>query len=115
MLTELLAPPTGVRTTRVLAALDVAASSWYRAPRDPAERKRPGPRSKPLADELVQAIVDMATRNPWYGYKRIAVMCRRAGQAVKAWRSQISNAIEPLGHRGRKLGSEKTLLGVSNG
>ena len=25
----------------------------------------------------------MATPNPWYGYKRIAVMCRRAGQAVK--------------------------------
>jgi hypothetical protein len=25
----------------------------------------------------------MATENPWYGYKRIAVMCRRAGQAVR--------------------------------
>jgi transposase InsO family protein len=25
----------------------------------------------------------MATENPWYGYKRIAVMCRRAGHAVK--------------------------------
>jgi hypothetical protein len=25
----------------------------------------------------------MATDNPWYGYKRIAVMCRRAGCAVK--------------------------------
>ncbi len=25
----------------------------------------------------------MATANPWYGYKRIAVMCRRAGQTVK--------------------------------
>jgi putative transposase len=25
----------------------------------------------------------MATENPWYGYKRIAVMCRRAGYAVK--------------------------------
>ena len=24
----------------------------------------------------------MATANPWYGYKRIAVMCRYAGQAV---------------------------------
>ena len=24
----------------------------------------------------------MATENPWYGYKRIAVMCRRAGAAV---------------------------------
>lgn len=25
----------------------------------------------------------MAWANPWYGYKRIAVMCRRAGQAVR--------------------------------
>ena len=24
----------------------------------------------------------MATDNPWYGYRQIAVMCRRAGQAV---------------------------------
>jgi transposase InsO family protein len=28
-------------------------------------------------------VVNMATTNPWYGYKRIAVMCRRAGHAVK--------------------------------
>ena len=28
-------------------------------------------------------MVTMATQNPWYGYKRIAVMCRRAGHAVK--------------------------------
>ena len=27
-------------------------------------------------------IATMATDNPWYGYRRIAVMCRRAGQAV---------------------------------
>jgi transposase InsO family protein len=36
-----------------------------------------------IADEVVQAVVEMATANPWYGYKRIAVMCRRSGQAVK--------------------------------
>ena len=34
----------------------------------------------PPAIEL--AVVSMATENPWYGYKRIAVMCRRAGQKV---------------------------------
>jgi putative transposase len=32
--------------------------------------------------EIVGAVVAMATENPWYGYKRIAVMCRRGGQAV---------------------------------
>jgi hypothetical protein len=25
----------------------------------------------------------MATANPWCGYKRIAILCRRTGQAVK--------------------------------
>src|SRR5438309_1562313 len=38
---------------------------------------------KPIAEPIRQAIIEMATANPWYGYKRIAVMCRRAGQAVK--------------------------------
>lgn len=32
--------------------------------------------------EIEAAVVAMATANPWYGYKRIAVMCRRAGTAV---------------------------------
>ena len=32
---------------------------------------------------MAQVVVEMATANPWYGYKRIAVMCRRAGHAVK--------------------------------
>jgi len=36
-----------------------------------------------VPDEIVQAIMTMATANPWYGYKRIAVMCRRAEHAVK--------------------------------
>ena len=71
------APPP--RRTAVLRLIGVAASSWYRPPCNPAERKRPGPPPKPIAEEVVQAVVEMATQNPWYGYKRIAVMCRRAG------------------------------------
>jgi len=31
---------------------------------------------------IEEAVVGMATRNPWYGYKRIAVMCRRGGIGV---------------------------------
>jgi hypothetical protein len=37
---------------------------------------------KTILDEVVEAVVTMATDNPWYGYKRIAVMCRRAGETV---------------------------------
>jgi transposase InsO family protein len=81
MLCELLAAEPRVRTTAVLRALEVPASSWYRPPR--AERRRPGPACRSIPAELVSAVVALATANPWYGYKRIAVMCRREGVAVK--------------------------------
>ena len=67
--------PPHPRQTRVLRLVGVAPSSWHRAPRE-GERKRPGPPRRPLADEVITAVVTMATTNPWYGYKRIAVMCR---------------------------------------
>jgi transposase InsO family protein len=66
----------------------IASSSWHRPPRA-TERKRPGPPRKVIADEVIEAVVTMATVNPWYGYKRIAVMCRRAGQAVKNRESYV--------------------------
>jgi transposase InsO family protein len=73
----------GTRLTRVLRELGLAGSSWYHEPVPAEQRKRPGPLPRPLAPEKVQGIVQMATDNPWYGYQRIAVMCRRAEQAVK--------------------------------
>ena len=72
-----------LRRTRVLAALGVAASSWYRPPLPEEERRRPGPAPQAIPETMRQAVIDTATKNPWYGYKRIAVMCRRAGQAVR--------------------------------
>ena len=71
-----------LRRTHVLKALGIATSSWYRQPMAAEQRRRPGPAPQPIAVALRQAVLDMATVNPWYGYKRIAVMCRRAGQAV---------------------------------
>lgn len=70
--------PPRARQTTVLRLVGIAPSSWHRVPRE-GERKRPGPPPKAIADEVVVAVVTMATENPWYGYKRIAVMCRRAG------------------------------------
>ena len=71
------------RLGRVLGYLGIATSSWYRPSMDEGLRKRPGPPAKPIAEQVVQAVVTMATQNPWYGYKRIAVTRRRAGHAVK--------------------------------
>jgi len=70
------------RLTGVLRSLGIATSSWYRKPIPADERRRPGPKPKSVAPEVVDAVLKMATQNPWYGYQRIAVMCRRAGEAV---------------------------------
>jgi hypothetical protein len=67
----------------VLKRVGIAPSRWYRPSRDESPCKRPGPLRKRVSDEVEQAVVTMATDNPWYGYKRIAVMCCRAGGAVK--------------------------------
>jgi transposase InsO family protein len=72
----------GARITRVLDALDVAASSWYRRPIPEGQRRRPGPKRRPIPPKIVDAVVKMATDNPWYGYQRIAVMCRRETEPV---------------------------------
>jgi transposase InsO family protein len=71
------------RLTGVLEALSVPTSSWYRPPVPEDRRKRPGPKPKPIPDDVVGWVVRMASANPWYGYKKIAVMCRRAHQKVK--------------------------------
>jgi putative transposase len=72
-----------LRQTGLLEALGIATSSWYRQPLAADEKRRPGPAPQPIAEAVRQAVLDMAVANPWYGYKRIAVMCRRAGQAVQ--------------------------------
>jgi len=72
----------GVRLTCVLSALGVAKSTWYRQAVPAAEKRRPGPAPKPVPPQVEQWVVDTATENPWYGYKRIAVMCRRERQFV---------------------------------
>ena len=69
------------RQTEVLRLAGVAPSSWHRPPRE-GDRKRPGPPPQTIPDEVIEAVVTMATENPWYGYKRIAVMCRREGAVV---------------------------------
>jgi transposase InsO family protein len=79
----MIATDSSVRTTRVLDVLEVPTSSWYRQPTPAGQRKRPGPAPRPLPASVVRAVVSAAGRYPWYGYKKIAVICRRAGEKVK--------------------------------
>jgi hypothetical protein len=57
------------RLVRVLGHPGIATSSWYRPSKDEESPNRPGPLPKPIADQVVQAVVTMAIQNPWYGYK----------------------------------------------
>ncbi len=72
----------GTRLTRVLRELGLGVTNWNRESIPQELRKRPGPPPEQVPLEMEKAVVEMATQNPWYGYKRIAVMCRRAGRAV---------------------------------
>jgi hypothetical protein len=59
------------RLGRVLVHLGIAASSWYWLSTDEGLRKRPSPPPNPIAEQVVQAVVTIATQNSWYGYKRL--------------------------------------------
>jgi len=72
-----------VRITCILNALGIARSSWYRKFIPASERKRPGPVRKPIPPEIERIVIYYAKLYPWYGYKKIAVICRRAGHKVK--------------------------------
>ncbi|MGQ0569983.1 MAG: transposase [Armatimonadota bacterium] len=69
-----------VRLSRVLAALGIARSVWYAKPA-PAPRP-PGRKPKGVPEALAAEITALAHRYPWWGYKRIAVVARRAGLQV---------------------------------
>ena len=79
----MIAPDSMVRITQVLDALGLPHSSWYRPLVPACERKRPGPATQAIPEHLVRAVIYMAELYPWYGYKKIAVICRRAGYKVK--------------------------------
>lgn len=63
-----------------LKSLSIARSTWFYKPA--SQPKKRGPKPKILDPERKAIVVQMAIDNPWYGYKRIAVMCRRAGHDI---------------------------------
>ncbi len=69
-----------VRLSHLLSWLGVSRSSWYARSR--ANGGAAGRPAQPIAAELEDGIRARAKRYPWWGYKRIAVICRREGLAV---------------------------------
>lgn len=83
---QMKASPAKVRLTEILAHLGLAPASWYRkrkpSPPEPPTGSRRGPQPKEVEEWKIEIVLAMAWSNPWYGYKRIAVMCRRAGREI---------------------------------
>jgi hypothetical protein len=72
-------PPPQIRLKALLRALGIAASSWYR--QATPEPKPPGSQPKPLDPVKVQTVVSFAQQYPWWGYRRLAIVLRRADHA----------------------------------
>ena len=69
-----------IRLSRVLKALGVARSVWYA--RRKSEPRRPGRKRRAVPEVLAEKVRAVACGYPWWGYKRIAVVARRAGVEV---------------------------------
>jgi transposase InsO family protein len=82
MVREKMGSMPGARLVHVLPALGLATSSWYSSPKPKEERKRPGPAPKPVPPEVEAIVMASARTYPWWGYKKIAVVCRRHGHDV---------------------------------
>lgn len=72
----------GARLKPILKAVGIAPSSWFAGQSPAAPANRRGPPRRDLDANLRQSVVAFAARYPWWGYKRLAVVMRRAGTAV---------------------------------
>jgi hypothetical protein len=84
------------RIVEVLSHLGINASRWYYRPLPESERKQRIRIPITVPAEIANAVVKMAEDNPWYGYKRIAVMCRREEVSVsnrQAYRVMKKNGL----------------------
>lgn len=70
------------RLGKVLPAIGVAASTWYREAMPEEQRQRPGPEPALIPGHIEELVVQTATDNPWYGYRKIAIISRWVDDAV---------------------------------
>ena len=66
----------------ILQLLGISSSSWYYQKQGKRSACKRGPKPKAIAVDVLESVLNMAHGNPWYGYKRIAVMCRRTGLLI---------------------------------
>ena len=84
-----------VRLSRVLEALGVARSVWYARRKN--EPRRPGRKRRAVPEALAEPVRAVAGEFPWWGYKRIGVVARRAG--VEVSNKQVYKVMKAAGER----------------
>ena len=72
----------GARLKPILKWVGIAPSTWYANEEPPLPPKRRGPARRELDPDMRREVVAFATRFPWWGYKRLAVVMRRADITV---------------------------------
>lgn len=72
----------GARLKPILKWVGIAPSTWYANEEPPLPPKRRGPARRELDPDMRREVVAFATRFPWWGYKRLAVVMRRTGITV---------------------------------
>ncbi len=70
----------GARLKRVVAAIGWPSSSFFRVSK--TSKRRPGPKPRRLDPVLAEKVREVALAYPWWGYKRLAVICRRRSLRV---------------------------------
>lgn len=72
-----------MRLVKILNAVGVVASTWYRDPTSSRPPARRGPAPKPIPEEIEKLVEETARKYPWWGYHKIAIICRRTNEKVK--------------------------------
>ena len=89
------------RLGKVLDAIGIAGSSWYRVAMPEIQRLRPGPAPTEVPIPVWQLVVRTATDNPWYGYRKIAIICRWVDKGVTDRQTYRVMVAEKLLHKKR--------------
>ena len=71
-----------VRKTKVVEAIGWACSSFYRRTVSPVSRQRKGPAPDLIPEWMTDVVLQYAALHRLWGYKRIAVICRRNGHTI---------------------------------
>lgn len=72
----------GARLKPILKLVGIAPSTWYASTEPSPPPRRRGPARRELDPDMRREVVAFAARFPWWGYKRLAVVMRRAGITV---------------------------------